>query len=128
MMGLGILGRISMRRLWRGGATITDLKTEEQLAPSLKKLKKFTDIKRVCFRSARFGLFFRQRHGIKPPACRLILYMCRSQKNNFLIEIGCVSFRQLISTWTLNVQVVGLPNERKITVTHLIYEKMKRGF
>ena len=48
MMGLGILGRgVNVAKfLAECGAelTITDLKTEEQLTSSLKKLKKFPDI------------------------------------------------------------------------------------
>ena len=54
MMGLGILGRgVNVAKFWRSvGAelTITDLKTEEQLTSSLKKLKKFPSIKYVLGR------------------------------------------------------------------------------
>ena len=38
-------------------------------------------------------------------------------------------FAKLISTWTLNVQVVGITGTRgKSTVTHLIYEIIKEAF
>ena len=64
MMGLGILGRgVNIAKfLVECGAelTITDLKTEEQLASSLKKLKKFPNIQYVLGRHD-LADFFRQR-------------------------------------------------------------------
>ena len=37
-------------------------------------------------------------------------------------------FAKLVSTWTLNVQVVGITGTRgKSTVTHLIYKIIKAG-
>ena len=133
MMGLGILGRgVNVAKfLAECGAelTITDLKTEEQLAPSLKKLKKFTDIKYVLGRHD-LADFSGKDMVIKAAGVPLdSLYIAEARKNNFLIEMDASLFAKLISTWTLNVQVVGITGTRgKSTVTHLIYEIIKEAF
>ena len=160
MIGLGILGRgVNVAKfLAECGAelTITDLKTEEQLAPSLKKLKKFPNIKEKPFVLTSFGchedkmlsrrsLFVKikyvlGRHDladfsgkdmvIKAAGVSLdSIYIAEARKNKIPIEMDASLFAKLISTWTLNVQVVGITGTRgKSTVTHLIYEIIKEGF
>ena len=130
MMGLGILGRgVNVAKfLAECGAelTITDLKTEEQLAPSLKKLSKFSNIKYVLGKHE-LGDFQNKDMIIKAAGVPLdSIYTEEARKNKIPIEMDASLFAKLISTWTFNVQVVGITGTRgKSTVTHLIYEILK---
>ena len=139
MMGLGILGRgVNVAKfLSECGAelTITDLKTAEQLTSSLKKLSKFTNIKYVL---GRHDLADFQNKDMVIKAAGVPLdspYITEARKNNIKVEMDASLFASLVghsvsninvSTWTLNVQVVGITGTRgKSTVTHLIYEILK---
>ena len=118
-----------------GELTITDLKTEEQLTSSLKKLKKFPSIKYVL---GRHDLADFQNKDMVIKAAGVPLdspYITEARKNNIKVEMDASLFASLVghsvsninvSTWTLNVQVVGITGTRgKSTVTHLIYEILK---
>ncbi|MEK7104573.1 MAG: Mur ligase family protein, partial [Patescibacteria group bacterium] len=126
MMGLGILGRgVNVAKfLAECGAelTITDLKTEEQLAPSLKKLKKFTDIKYVLGRHD-LADFSGKDMVIKAAGVPLDSpYIAETRKNNIPVEMDASLFAKLAG----GVIVVGVTGTRgKSTVTHLIYEIIK---
>lgn len=139
MMGLGILGRgVNVAKfLAECGAdlTITDLKTEEQLKPSLKKLSKFKNIKYVLGRH-NLADFSGKDMVIKAAGVPLDSpYIAESIKNNIPIEMDASLFMKVAqieqsgistSTWTSNVQVVGITGTRgKSTVTHLIFDILK---
>ena len=99
MMGLGILGRgVNVAKfLAECGAelTITDLKKEEQLAPSLKKLKKFTDIKYVLGRHD-LADFSGKDMVIKAAGVPLDSpYIAETRKNNIPVEMDASLFAKL---------------------------------
>lgn len=133
MMGLGILGRgVNVAKfLAECGAklTVTDLKTEEQLAPSLKKLKRFSNIKYVLGRHE-LGDFANKDIVIKAAGVPLdSSYIAEAIKNKIPVEMDASLFAKLISTWTSDIQVIGVTGTRgKSTVTHLIYEILKEAF
>ncbi|MCK6462985.1 MAG: UDP-N-acetylmuramoyl-L-alanine--D-glutamate ligase [Candidatus Pacebacteria bacterium] len=141
MMGLGILGRgVNVAKfLAECGAelTITDLKTEEQLAPSLKKLSKFSNIKYVLGKHD-LADFSGKDMVIKAAGVPLdSLHIAEARKNKIPVEMDASLFAKLAelggstSTWRLNlqVQIVGITGTRgKSTVTHLIYEIIKEAF
>ena len=130
MMGLGILGRgVNVAKfLSECGAelTITDLKTEEQLASSLKQLKKFSNIKYILGRHDQAD-FKDKDMIIKAAGVPLDSeYIEVARKNKIPVEMDASLFVKLILTWTSDVQVVGITGTRgKSTVTHLIYEIIK---
>ncbi len=133
MLGLGLLGRglNDAKFLAECGADliITDLKTEEQLAPSLKKLQ-----------TAKYGLQttnfvlgghrmedFQNRDFILKSAGVPIhsVYIAEAQKNNIPIKMDASWFSELAS----GVKLVGVTGTRgKSTVTHLIYQILKLAF
>lgn len=136
MMGLGVLGRgINVAKfLAECGAelAITDLKTEEQLASSLKKLKKFRNIRYVLGKHD-LSDFSGKDMVIKAAGVPLDSpYIAEARKNKIPVEMDASLFVKIIklghpmSTGTLDVQVVGVTGTRgKSTVTHLIYEILK---
>lgn len=132
MMGLGILGRGVNVAIFLAecGAdlTITDLKNEEQLASSLKKIGKFPNIKYTLGKHDLVD-FRNKDMVIKAAGVPLdSIYIAEAKKNNIPVEMDASLFAKLISTWTLNVQVVGVTGTRgKSTVTHLIYEILKES-
>ena len=97
MMGLGILGRgVNVAKfLAECGAelTITDLKTEKQLASSLKKLKKFPNIQYVLSRHDLADFSSKDMVIKRPPARRLILYILPKPEKQYSHRNGCVAFR-----------------------------------
>ena len=113
----------------RAELTITDLKTEEQLASSLKQLKKFSNIKYVLGRHE-LADFSGKDMIIKAAGVPLDSpYVAEARKNNIPIEMDASLFVKLTTTWTLNVQVVGITGTRgKSTVTHLIYAILEEAF
>ena len=126
MMGLGILGRgVNVAKfLVECGAelTITDLKTEEQLAPSLKKLKKIPNIQYILGRHD-LADFSGKDMVIKAAGVPLdSIYIAEARKNNISVEMDASLFAKLAE----GVIVVGVTGTRgKSTVTHLIYEIIK---
>ena len=138
MMGLGILGRgVNVAKfLAECGVklTITDLKNEEYLASSLKKLSKFKNIKYVLGRH-KLSDFKDKDMVIRAANVPLDSpYIAEARKNNIPVEMDASLFVKILklgsstSTWKLSFQVkiVGITGTRgKSTVTHLIYEILK---
>ncbi|MEK7069503.1 MAG: UDP-N-acetylmuramoyl-L-alanine--D-glutamate ligase [Patescibacteria group bacterium] len=133
MMGLGILGRgVNVAKfLAECGAelTITDLKTEEQLASSLKRLKKFPNIQYVLGRHDLVD-FSAQDMIIKSAGVPLdSIYIAEAQKNNIPIEMDASLFAKLAKLSTSNINVIGITGSKgKSTVTHLIYAIIQEAF
>src|SRR3972149_3099498 len=130
MMGLGILGRgVNIAKFLADcGAelTVTDLKAEDQLAPSLKKLSKFPKIKYVLGRHN--SADFRGKNMvIKAAGVPLDSpYIAEARKNNIPIEMDASLFAKLTALSTSNVDIIGITGTRgKSTVTHLIYSIIK---
>ena len=128
LMGLGILGRgVNVAKfLAECGVelTITDLKAEDQLAPSLKKLSKFPKIKYVLGRHDPAD-FSGKDMVIKVAGAPLDSpYIAEAIKNNIPIEMDASLFAKLAGS----VVIVGITGTRgKSTVTHLIYDIIKNS-
>ena len=128
LMGLGILGRgVNVAKfLAECGVelTVTDLKTEDQLAPSLKKLSKFPKIKYVLGRHDPAD-FSGKDMVIKVAGAPLDSpYIAEAIKNNIPIEMDASLFAKLAGS----VVIVGITGTRgKSTVTHLIYDIIKNS-
>jgi UDP-N-acetylmuramoylalanine--D-glutamate ligase len=126
MLGLGLLGRglNDARFLAKCGADliITDLKAEEQLKTSLKKLAKYNSIKYVL--GGHQVEDFQGRDFILKAAGVPIhsVYLEEAQKNNIPIKMDASWFTEL-SPETVVVGVTG--TRGKSTVTHLIYHILK---
>ena len=133
MMGLGILGRgVNVAKfLAECGAelTITDLKTEGQLASSLKTLSKFPNIKYVLGKHDLVD-FSAQDMIIKSAGVPLdSIYIAEAQKNNIPIEMDASLFAKLAKLSTSNINVIGITGSKgKSTVTHLIYAIIQEAF
>lgn len=128
MLGLGLLGRgVNVARfLAELGAelTITDLKSKEQLAPSLKQLAKFKNI-----------TFVLGEHRLKDfQKCDMIIksagvpldspYVAEARKNNIAIEMDASLFAKFTPA-----TIVGVTGTRgKSTVTHLIYHILEHAY
>ncbi len=120
MLGLGLLGRgVNVAKfLTEFGAelTITDLKTAEVLAPSLKQFSKFKNIRYVLgghkledFRTADMVI---KSAGVPLDS----LYIKEARKNNIPIEMDASLFAKFTPA-----TIVGVTGTRgKSTVTHLI--------
>jgi UDP-N-acetylmuramoylalanine--D-glutamate ligase len=124
VMGLGLLGRgvNVVKFLAECGAelTVTDLKTREQLAPSLKKLEKFQNIYYVLGEHRLED--FRDRDMIIKAAGVPIdsPYIAEAERQGIPIKMDASLFMELCPE---GVMVVGITGTRgKSTTTHLIYE------
>ncbi len=125
-MGLGLLGGMLNDALFllECGAelTITDLKSAQELASSIKKLSKFKNIKYVLgehrledFKDRDFIL----QPGNVPPNSP---YLLEAQKNNIPIHESESLFFQYAS----DIKTIGITGTRgKTTTTHLIYNILK---
>lgn len=128
VMGLGILGRgIGVTKfLAECGADIivTDLKTEEQLKTSIKKLSKFSNIKFVLSEH-RLEDFRGRDMIIKAAGVPLdSLFIGEAIKNNIPVEMDASLFTKL----AVGVYTIGVTGTRgKSTVTHLLYEIIKNS-
>jgi UDP-N-acetylmuramoylalanine--D-glutamate ligase len=154
MLGLGLLGRglNDAKFLAECGAdlTITDLKTAEQLKPTLDKLKKYKNIKYVLgkhqledFRDCDFVL---KSAGVPLDS----IYIEEAKKNNIPIEMDESLFCKIVSGCHSGVgrnpgksemdpvlqqddrkngiKIVGITGTRgKTTTTYLIYEILKEA-
>lgn len=133
MLGLGLLGGMlnDAKFLLKCGAKliITDLKTESELASSVKKLK---EIKKISgsyelhlgghrledFKSADFIL----QPGNVPVDSP---YLLEAKKNNIPIHES----ESLFMAYAQDVKIVGITGTRgKTTATHLIYHILKNAF
>jgi UDP-N-acetylmuramoylalanine--D-glutamate ligase len=126
IMGLGLLGRgLGYTKFLAGcGADliVTDLKTEEQLATSVKGLSKFPNIKFVLGEH-RLEDFRDRDMIIKNPGVPLdSIYIKEAQKNNILIEMDVSLFAKCAP----GVQIIGVTGTRgKSMTTNLIYDIFK---
>ena len=125
LMGLGLLGRASgdAAFLAECGAklTVTDLKTKEQLKESLKKLRKYKNIKYVLGRH-RLEDFRNCDLVLKTASVPLdSIYINEAKKHNIPVEMSAAIFAQLAG-----VPIIAVTGTRgKSTVTHLIYHILK---
>ena len=126
-MGLGLLGGAlnDAKFLLEAGAilTITDLKSEQELAPSIKKLSKYKNIKYVLGQHDLED--FRQADLILQPGNvpTNSIYLIEAKKNNIPIHESESLFMQLIDDGVTTVGVTG--TRGKSTTTTLIYEILK---
>lgn len=126
IMGLGVLGRgvnIAVFLAECGAdLTITDLKNEKELKPSLKKLKKFKNIKYVLGRHE-FTDFKDKDFIIKAGGVPLdSLYIAEAKKNGIAIEMDESLFVKLAE----GVVIIGITGTKGKSITaHLIFEILK---
>jgi len=126
IMGLGLLGRgLGVAKfLAECGAEIiiTDLKKEEELKSSIKKLNKFKNIKYVLGEH-RLDDFKDRDMVIKSAGVPLdSIFIAEAKKNGIPVEMDASLFARLAS----GVKIIGVTGTRgKSTVTHLIYEILK---
>lgn len=128
IMGLGILGRgVNTAKFFaETGArlTITDLKTKQQLASSIAKLKKFRNITYVLGRH-RLVDFKNKDMVIKAAGVPLdSLYIAEARKNNIPVEMDASLFSKLAK----DIMIIGITGTRgKSTVTHLLFKIIKNS-
>lgn len=128
VMGLGLNGGAlnDIKFLASQGAivTVTDIKTAEQLTPSVEALKNYPNINLVLgqhqledFQTADFIL----QPGNVPLDSP---YLAEARKNNIPIHVSESLFVSLVS----GVEIVGVTGTRgKSTITHLLYEILQAG-
>ena len=127
MLGLGVLGRgvnVAIFLAEQGALlTVTDLKTEEQLASSLSQLKKF---KNISYRLGGHDLVdFKDKDLIIKSAGVPLdsIYIEEARKNKIPVEMDASLFAKLT-----DATLVGITGSKgKSTVTHLLYEIIKNS-
>ena len=120
VMGLGLLGRGVGDTAFLAGCgaelIVTDLKSKEQLASSLKILSKY---KNITYRLGEHNLEdFRGRDMILKAAGVPLdsIYIAEARKNNIPVEMSASLFAKISG-----IQIVGVTGTRgKSTVTHLL--------
>ncbi|MFA5997342.1 MAG: UDP-N-acetylmuramoyl-L-alanine--D-glutamate ligase [Candidatus Paceibacterota bacterium] len=128
MLGLGLLGRgVNVAKfLAELGAelTITDFKSAEQLAPSIKKLAKFKNI-RYVLGEHKLSDFKNCDMVIKAAGVPLDSpYIAEAKKNKIPIEMDASLFAKFTPA-----TIVGITGTRgKSTVTHLIMHILERAY
>lgn len=155
MLGLGLLGRglndAKFLAECGAGLTITDLKTQEQLKPTLDKLKKYKSIKYVLGKH-QLKDFQKTDFVLKSAGVPLdSVYIEEAKKNNILVEMDESLFCKIVNSNLSSsrmrgsreseldsrlhgndrgeVCVVGVTGTRgKTTTTYLIYELLKKAF
>ncbi|MSR71502.1 MAG: UDP-N-acetylmuramoyl-L-alanine--D-glutamate ligase [Candidatus Taylorbacteria bacterium] len=128
VMGLGLLGRgvNDVKFLAENGADliVTDLKTREELAPSIAQLTQYKNITYVLGEHRLED--FRDRDLIIKMASVPLdsIYTNEAKKNGIPVEMSTALFARLTEA-----TVVGITGTRgKSTVTHLLYEILKSAF
>jgi UDP-N-acetylmuramoylalanine--D-glutamate ligase len=128
IMGLGLLGRGLgyTKFLAECGADliVTDLKTKEKLATSVKTLKKYKAIKFILGKHRLED--FRERDMIIKAAGVTLdsIYIKEAQKNGITVEMDV----SLFAKYVLEVMIIGVTGTRgKSMVTALIYEILKKN-
>jgi UDP-N-acetylmuramoylalanine--D-glutamate ligase len=125
VMGLGLLGRGvgDVRFLAEEGAivTVTDLKSEEELASSLEALKGLNNITYVLGEH-RFEDFQNRDFILKSAGVPLDSpYIAEAKRHNIAVEMSAALFASLTPA-----MIIGVTGTRgKSTTTHLIYEILK---
>lgn len=127
LMGLGLLGRgIGVARfLAENGAilTVTDLKSETELAPALLELKDFPNIKYVLG-GHKLEDFKEADLILRAPNVPLgSPFLQEAQKNNIPVKMDASLFCELLPSGVTTVGITG--TRGKSTVTTLIYEILK---
>jgi UDP-N-acetylmuramoylalanine--D-glutamate ligase len=129
MMGLGLLGRgvgDALFLLEKGAELIiTDLKTEEELAPSLEKLKGYSNVTYVLGEHRLED--FRNRDLILKAAGVPLdsPFIAEARAYNIPIEMGAALLVKLVP----GIIVIGITGTRgKTTTTTLIYDIAKKAF
>jgi UDP-N-acetylmuramoylalanine--D-glutamate ligase len=128
IMGLGLLGRgIGVAKfLAKNGAKllITDLKTKEQLASSLKQLQKFKNMKYVLGQH-RLEDFKNADMVIKAANVPLdSQFVAEARKNKIPIEMDASLFVKFTKA-----KIIGITGTRgKSTVTQMIYQGLKKYY
>ncbi len=127
VMGLGLLGRGigDVRFLAKQGAdlTITDVKSEKELAPALEALKEFQNIAYVLGEHRLED--FRERDMIlKASGVPLdSIYLAEARARGIPIEMSAALFVRLSS-----IPIIGITGTRgKSTVTHLIHHVLSQA-
>jgi UDP-N-acetylmuramoylalanine--D-glutamate ligase len=126
VMGLGLLGRgiAYTKFLAECGAqlTVTDLKSREMLAPAIKLLSKYNNIKFVLGEH-RLSDFQGRDLIIKAAGVPLdSIYINEAKKNNIPVEMDASLFAKLAS----DIKIIGVTGTRgKTMTTMLIYEILK---
>lgn len=126
-MGLGVLGRGvgDAKFLAECGArlTVTDLKSKAELASSLRKLKKFKNIKFTLGRH-RFKDFENRDMIVKAAGVPLDSpYITHARKHKIPIEMSTALFTKLFGAY-----IIGVTGTRgKSTVAHLLYGILKNA-
>ncbi len=129
MLGLGLLGRglNDAKFLAKNGADliITDLKNAEELAPTLRKLRAYKNIKYVLGEH-RLEDFKDRDFILKAAGVPLNSpYIIEARKNNIPIEMEGSLFAKLAK----DVTFIGITGTRgKTTTTYVIYEILKSVF
>ncbi len=129
MLGLGLLGRglNDAKFLAECGADliVTDLKTEEQLKPTLNKLDKYKNIKYVLGEH-RLEDFTHRDFIIKAAGVPLDSpHILEAKRKNIPVEMDEVLFTKLVKD-AITIGVTG--TRGKTTVTYLVYEILKVAF
>ncbi len=125
-MGLGLLGRGLNDAIFLAecGAEliITDLKSKEELAPTLRKLKKYKKIKYVLGEH-RLEDFRNRDMILKAGGIPLdSIYLAEARAHNIIVEMDASLFAKLAP----EVKIVGITGTRgKTTTTMIIYEMLK---
>lgn len=128
IMGLGLLGRGVGDALFLAGCgaklTITDLKSPAELESSLKKLRKFKDIK-YTLGEHEFRDFKNRDMVLKAAGVPLdSVYIKEARKNNIPVEMDVSLFAKLAP----DVKIVGVTGTRgKSMTTAFIYEILKQN-
>ncbi|KKT75426.1 MAG: UDP-N-acetylmuramoylalanine-D-glutamate ligase [Parcubacteria group bacterium GW2011_GWB1_44_7] len=134
-MGLGLLGRgvgdaaflakcLSADEADGANVLVTDLKSKKELAPSLKKLKKYKNIKYVLDRH-RLADFRNCDFVLKAAGVPLDSpYIAEAKKHGIPIEMDASLFFKLMPKGVTFIGVTG--TRGKTTTVHLIYEILKR--
>ncbi|MFH1129300.1 MAG: UDP-N-acetylmuramoyl-L-alanine--D-glutamate ligase [Patescibacteria group bacterium] len=128
IMGLGLLGRgINVAKFLAkhdANLLITDLKTEQQLASSLKQLKKFKNIKYILGQH-RIEDFQQADTLIKAAGVPFdSIYLAEARKNSIPIEMDASLFTKFTKA-----KIIGITGTRgKSTVTKMIYHGLKKYY
>lgn len=134
VMGLGLLGRgLNVTKfLAKCGAnlTVTDLKDEDELKPSLKELEKYDNIEYVLGRH-RLSEFEDADMVIKAPGVpKDSKYIKRAKENDIPVEMDASLFQRIVEEryGRGDVTFIGITGTRgKSTTTHLIHDIIRRA-